>query len=83
MNLRLTSTERSSSVMASRTLLQKGHASNSKSCKLIGGSEAIFSLEALSITDFLPHANLDVLAKEDVASSKAKLRCPEGSPPYH
>lgn len=47
----------------------------------MGGSEAIFSLESLSITDFLPHGNLDVLAKEDVASSKAKLRCPEGSPP--
>lgn len=34
----------------------------------MGGSEAIFSLESLSITDFLPHGNLDVLAKEDVAS---------------
>jgi len=34
----------------------------------MGGSEAISLLDALSITDFLPHANLDVLAKEDVAS---------------
>jgi len=41
---------------------------NSKSCKLIGGSEAISLLDALSNADFLPHANLDVLAKEDVAS---------------
>lgn len=77
-----TSTERSSSVMASRTLRQKGHASNSNSCKRVGESELLVSwVSEPSDNDLDPHGNLAKVDKEDVTTSKVSFRSREGSPP--
>lgn len=67
--------------MASRTLLQKGHASNSNNCKGLGGPGTVISPSFKLITDLEPHGSLAKVDTEEVATSKASFLWPEGSPP--